>query len=135
MPLSRSRPEFFLDRSVARRVVAAALREAGWSVRTHIEVYGDRDEAVEDVEWLELCGTEGWAVLTMDRRLRYRPSEIAAIRRHRVRGFALASGNLQALDQARRLLANEAEIFDLCDDPGPFVYAVYADGVERIFPS
>lgn len=59
MPRSHSRPEFFLDRSLARRVVAGVLREAGWSLMTHIEVYGARDQEVEDVEWLELCGSEG----------------------------------------------------------------------------
>jgi PIN like domain len=83
MPQFRSRPEFFLDRSLAGRV-AESLRAASWNVRTHIEVYGGRDEGVEDVEWLELCGREGWIALTKDRRVRYRPFEIAAVRRHRV---------------------------------------------------
>ena len=49
MPPFRSRPEFFLDRSLARRVVAEALRSAGWSVRTHIEVFGDRDQEARAV--------------------------------------------------------------------------------------
>src|SRR5688572_17543917 len=102
MPPSHSRPEFFVDRSLARRVVARMLRDAGWSLRTHIEVYGAQDQEIRDAEWLELCGREGWSVLTMDQRIRYRPAEIAAIRRHRVRAFALASGNLRAADQARR---------------------------------
>lgn len=131
----RSRPEFFLDRSLARRVVAASLRDAGWLVRTHIEVFGDRDEEVDDAEWLELCGTNGWVVLTMDRRIRYRRAEIAAVRRHRVRAFALASGNLQASGQAARFLSNEAAIVGACAEPGPFIYAVYADGIERVFPA
>jgi len=130
-----SRPEFFLDRSLARRVVARMLRSAGWSVRTHIEVYGGRDQEVEDVEWLELCGREGWIALTMDRRVRYYPAEVAAIRRHRVRAFALASGNLRAADQAHRFLTNQARITAACADPGPFIYAVYADRIERIFPA
>lgn len=134
MPQFHSRPEFFLDRSLAGRV-ADALRAAGWSVRTHMEVYGGRDEDVEDVEWLELCGREGWIALTKDRRVRYRRYEIAAVRRHRVRAFALASGNLRAVDQAQSFLANGAEIVTACSDPGPFIYAVYADRIERIFPA
>lgn len=134
MPPFPSRPEFFLDRSLARRVVAGMLRSAGWSIRTHIEVYGGRDQEVEDVEWLELCGREGWIALTMDRRVRYHPAEIAAIRRHRVKAFALASGNLRAADQAHRFLGNEALILVACIDPGPFVYAVHTGRIERIFP-
>ena len=56
MPRSRSLPEFFIDRSLARRDVAEALRDAGWVVRTHIEVFGGRDQETTDVEWLELSG-------------------------------------------------------------------------------
>lgn len=134
MPPLLSRPEFFLDRSLARRVVAGMLRSTGWSIRTHIEVYGGRDQEVEDVEWLELCGRKDWIVLTMDRRIRYHRDEIAAIRRHRVRAFALASGNLRAMDQANRFLGNEARITAASADSGPFIYAVYADRIVRIFP-
>lgn len=134
MPQSRSLPEFFLDRSLARRVVATALRHAGWNIRTHIEVYGARDQEVEDVEWLERCGSESWVALTKDSRIRYRPAEIATIRRHRVRAFALVGGNLEAPGQAARFLANGAGIVAASVEPGPFIYAVYADGIERIFP-
>lgn len=134
MPQCRSRPEFFLDRSLAGRV-GELLRAASWNVRTHIEVYGGRDEDVEDVEWLELCGREGWIALTKDRRVRYRPFEIAAVRRHRVKAFALASGNLRAVDQAQRFLENGDRILAACGEAGPFIYAVYADRIERIFPT
>jgi hypothetical protein len=130
---SRSRPEFFLDRSLGGRDVAAALRRAGWIVRTHHEVYGDRDQEVEDVEWLELCGRQGWPALTMDRRIRYRSAEIAAVRRYRVRLFALTSGNLTAADQAQRFIRNAARIEAACEHPGPFMYAVHADRIVRIF--
>lgn len=131
---SRSLPEFFVDRSLARRDVAEALREAGWLVRTHLEVFGERDEHVPDVEWLELCGREGWIVLTMDRRIRYHRSEIAAIRRHGVRAFVLATGNLTAAQQAQRFVSNGARILVQAAEPGPFVCAVHADRIVRLYP-
>lgn len=134
MPQTSSRPEFFIDRSLARRDLAGALRRSGWSVRTHLEVYGDRDQAVTDLEWLELCGRRDWAVLTMDRRIRYHRAEIAAIRRHRVKAFALTSGNLTAAGQAERFVANAERIEAACAEPGPFVYAVHADRIVRIYP-
>jgi len=134
VPPSRSQPEFFIDRSLARRDVAESLRRAGWSVRTHLEVFGDRDERVPDVEWLELCGREDWVVLTMDRRIRYHRAEISAIRRHRVRAFALSSGNLSAPQQAQRFLDHEARIMAECEVSGPFVFAVQQRRLERIFP-
>lgn len=134
MPPSPSPPEFFLDRSLGGRDVADALRDAGWIIRTHVEVYGDRDQNVHDVEWLELCGRENWPTLTMDRRIRYRPAEIAAIRRHRVKAFALTSGNLTAAEQAERFLGNGRRIETACGQPGPFLYAVHAKQIVRVFP-
>ena len=47
-----------------------------------------------DTEWLELCGRRSWIVLAKDKRIRYRPAETEAIRRHRVKAFVLTSGNL-----------------------------------------
>lgn len=134
MPRSRSLPEFFIDRSLARRDVAEALRGVGWLVRTHLEVFGDRDQEITDVEWLELCGREGWIVLTMDRRIRYHRAEIAAIRRHRVQAFVLTSGNLTAGQQAQRFVHNAARIAAACEASGPFVYAVHPKRIVRIYP-
>ncbi len=111
-----------------------ALREAGWTLRTHHEVYGERDERVSDVEWLELCGREGLPVLTKDRRLRYRPAEIEAIRRLDVRAFVLTGGSLRAIEQAARFQRSRLRIEAACAAPGPFVYAVHADRIVRIFP-
>ena len=84
--------------------MAQSLQAAGCRLRTHHEVYGDRDQEVPDAEWLEFCGREGLPVLTKDLRLRYRPGEIGAID-----AFAYA-------------------------DPGPFVYAVQSNRIVRIFP-
>lgn len=134
MAPSRSRPEFFVDRSLGGHDVARALRHAGWKIHTHLEVYGARDQRVEDVEWLELCGKRGWGALTMDRRIRYRPAEIAAIRRHRVKLFALTSGNLTATEQAERYIRNATRIDIACEATGPLVCAVHADRIVRIFP-
>ena len=134
MSPSPSPPEFFVDRSLGRLRVPSELRAAGWTLRTHAEVYPDRDEIVADVEWLELCGQEGWAVLSKDRRIRYRPAEIAAIRRFGVKAFVITSGNLTAKEQAARLVANAAAIEAACADRGPFVYSVQASRIVRIFP-
>jgi hypothetical protein len=90
-------PEFFVDRSLGRIVVPRGLRGAGWIVRTHFEVFGTRDETVPDAEWLEMCGRANLPVLSKDRRLRYRPEEIAAIRRHGVKAFVLTRGSLRAI--------------------------------------
>lgn len=134
MSRSRSRPEFFVDRSLGRHQVPALLRGKRWRLRTHHEVYSSRDEAVSDVEWLEMCGAENLPVLSKDRRLRYRPAEIAAIRLHGVKAFVLTRGGLRAADQAARFERNRETIELACADPGPAVYAVHADRIVRIYP-
>jgi len=131
---SPSRPEYFVDRSLGRHRVADLLREAGWTVHKHVEVFRERDESVSDIEWLEYCGRQQLVVLTKDRRLRYRPREIAAIRRYRVKAFVLTSGNLRADEQARCFLDQEQRIEAACSDSGPFVCAVRADRIVRVFP-
>lgn len=126
--------EFFLDRSLGRYRVAQALRAAGWTLRTHYEVYGDRDEEVPDVEWLGFCGRKNLPVLTKDRRLRYRPAEIEVIRRFGVRAFVLTGGSLTAHEQAARFDRSRSRIDEACAAAGPFVYAVYADRIVSVFP-
>lgn len=63
-------PELFLDRSLGRRQVPDLLRATGLRLRTLSEVYGiPADEDVADVDWLQLAGTRGWAVLMKDERI------------------------------------------------------------------
>jgi PIN like domain len=131
---SLPRLEFFVDRSLGRHRVAQALRSAGWTLRTHHEVYGARDEDVPDVEWLEFCGRKGLPVLTKDRRIRHRPAEIQAIRRFGVRLFAVTAGSLTAAEQAARFDRSRERIEEACAEAGPFIYSVQADRIVRIFP-
>jgi hypothetical protein len=81
-----------------------------------------------------MCGAESLHVLSKDRRLRYRPAEIASIRRHEVRAFVLTRGGLRAVDQAARFERNREAIEIACADPGAAVYAVHADRIIRVFP-
>jgi PIN like domain len=89
---------------------------------------------VPDVEWLELCGRRGLPVLSKDRRLRYRPAEIEAIRRFGVRAFLLTSGSLLAAEQAKRFDRNREDIERECSATGPAVYAVQPLRIVRVFP-
>lgn len=135
MSPSQRPPEFFIDRSLGRHRVPEALRSAGWSLRTHHEVYGERDESVPDVEWLELCGKLDLAVLSKDRRIRYRPTEIDAIRRFGVRAFVLTSGSLRADEQAARFERSRLRIEEACVATGPALFAVQATRIVQVFPS
>lgn len=103
-------------------------------LRKHVEVFEARDERVADVEWLEYCGRESLIVLAKDRRLRYRPNEIAVIKEYKLKAFVLSSANLKAAEQIRRFLDNSERIKAACTRAGPLIYSVQARRIVRLFP-
>jgi PIN like domain len=127
-------PDLFLDRSLGRIKVPRLLREAGLRLITLAEHYGlPADEDVADEEWLELAGTSGWAVFMKDTRIRYNPAERGAVFRHAVRCFCLTSQSLSSGEMAQRFLDNLAAITQACvDEPGPFIFAVHSQRIERL---
>ena len=99
------------------------------------EVVADKipaDEKVADVEWLTRAGTEGWAVLMKDERIRYRPAERAAVLTAKVEGFCLVKGNLRAAAMADIFISAIEDIATACQSPGPYLYAVSTTGLRRV---
>lgn len=127
-------PDLFLDRSLGRIKVPQLLRDVGLRLVTLAEHYGvPADEAVGDEEWLELAGASGWAVFMKDTRIRYNPAERSSVLRHSVQCFCLTSQSLSSDEMARRFLDNLDAIAQACaDDPGPFIYAVHSNRIERL---
>jgi len=75
-----SLPEFFIDRSLGRHLVRNALRQAGATVHSMADVYGERiGQGLQDEEWLRDAGTRGWVVLMKDARIRRRPAELEVL--------------------------------------------------------
>ncbi len=111
-----------------------AVRRLGLTVHTEVEVFGDVPEGVPDAAWLERAGREGWIVFTKDARIRYRVAEMSIIAASRVKAFVLSGGNLSAPDQAEHYVRNINRIRRACREDGPFVYAVRAHGIERLWP-
>ena len=126
-------PDLFIDRSLGRIEVPALLRNAGLRLVTLAEHYGiPADETVPDKQWLELAGTQGWAVLMKDTRIRYNPAEREAVKSHHVRCFCLSSQNLTGEAMATRFLDNITRITAACNEPGPFIYAVHKNRNEKL---
>ncbi len=71
---------FFTDRDLGRKF-AQILREAGLTVERHADHFAPD---CPDEEWLQGVGERGWVAITHDRRIRYKPNELAAVIRHRV---------------------------------------------------
>src|SRR5690349_16771442 len=97
---SDKRLEFFLDRSLGKRS-AAPLIEAGWVVHLIADFYGDDASEVPDEEWIAEGCRRGWALLTKDKKIRYRSHELEALDSGHL--FCVASGNLSFQDMGERL--------------------------------
>jgi predicted nuclease of predicted toxin-antitoxin system len=92
-----SRTVFFLDRSLGKIDVATALRQAGAQVEVHDDHFPPdaRDEL-----WLRRVGENGWAILTKDRKIRYRTIEREALLTSGARVFVLTAGDLRGAEMA-----------------------------------
>lgn len=118
-PRSGSQPEsathplpfVFIDRSLGRIEVPRLLRAGGIELVTLAEHYGmPDDEDIDDATWITETAQRGWVAFMKDARIRRRPAERDAIRRHAARCFCLANANLPAATMAERYLANLAAI-------------------------
>jgi hypothetical protein len=92
-----------------------------------------QDEDVTDVTWIADIGKLGWAVLMKDERIRYTPAELAAVNQYSVRCFCLTRQDLQASAMADCFLDNLPAITKACRAAGPFIYAVHATRIVRMF--
>ena len=63
-------PVFFTDRDLGKRF-PAILRDAGLTVERHADHFA---HDCPDETWLEVVGKRGWAAITHDGRIRYKPS-------------------------------------------------------------
>ncbi len=128
-------PRFFVDRSLGRRAVPGALRADGWDVITLAEHYGTpADEQVADVAWIEEAARRGWPILMKDKRIRYRPAEIAAVTEHGAQCFVIPRGDLPSADMAHRLITNKAAIVTATAESGPYIYSILKDRIARLYP-
>jgi hypothetical protein len=133
---SASQPEFFLDRSIGRRVVPDALRAAGAVLHVMADVYGERiGEGLADEEWLRDAGNRGWVVLMKDAKIRYRPAELQVVINHGLRAFCLTNANLRGVEMAERFVENLPRIVRIAEQKrGPYIYGVYSDAVRPLWP-
>jgi hypothetical protein len=72
---------YFTDRDLGIRF-PAILAEAGLDVRRHQDHFSDN---CPDERWLKEIGRRRWVAITRDKRIRYKPNELEAVIRHRVR--------------------------------------------------
>jgi PIN like domain len=108
---------FYLDENWDCPEVVAELRRAGIRYRIYkqdvLPNAGTADEA-----FLPKVGQNGWVLITADWHQRYRPREIADLKRYRVRHFVMP-GNLGAEAMAKLLVTAKNNIRACCRDNVP----------------
>jgi hypothetical protein len=118
-------PHFFVDRSLGAVQVPKLLRDAGWLLTTLVEHYGKpADESVADVDWLRLCGDEGWPVLMKDEKIRYRAADREALLTAGVTAFCLASGNLRSADMAEVFVQHRDVVWEKAAAGGAAIWVL-----------
>jgi predicted nuclease of predicted toxin-antitoxin system len=124
-PSSRSKPPeplvFFIERSLGKRKVAEALRQAGATVEVHEDHF---PADAKDPDWLGSVGRRRWIVLTKDQRIRYRKSESDALLNAGVAAFVLTGGNLTGDEMAAVFVKALPKI-------RKFMPAIYRNGYEE----
>jgi predicted nuclease of predicted toxin-antitoxin system len=119
---------FFVDRSLGRRVIPNALRDAGARVEVHDDHFS---QDAKDQVWLAEAGKRGWVVLTKDKHLRYRAVETNALMSAKVRAFVLtARGDLSGAEIGQIFVKALSTMRRLCATGSgrPFVAHVSRDG-------
>lgn len=140
MPRSQEQPDrtrlsVFVDRSLGRYAIPDALRAEGLEVFTMLSVYGSgAEETIADVEWLRLCGEEGWVVISKDNRIRYRRRELAIVEALGVRMFVVTKAGLGADQQLARIVPNLHRMSLRSRRPGPWIDGLYEGTVRRLWP-
>jgi len=127
-------PDLFVDRSLGRLKVAVLLRAEGFRLVTLAEHDGmPADERVEDEDWLQLAGTRRWLAVMKDDRIRYKPSERAALVTYGVRGLVITNANLSAEVMVERIIRVLPTAAEICVARSrPFLFAVQKNGLREI---
>jgi hypothetical protein len=114
-------PVFFTDRDLGKRF-PDILAAAGLCVERHHDLF---PPDCPDEVWLEYVGKNSRVAITHDRRIRYKPNELAAVMRHRV-GLLVVVGKLKFAILAHHFVATMPRIVSFLEQhEPPFIAKVY----------
>lgn len=127
-------PVLFLDQMLGRRKVPDLLRQAGIKVEVHDDHFR---QGTPDEVWLAEVGKRGWIVLTRDKRIRRRATELAALVKAKVGAFVLTSKDMDAVGIASAFINALPTIRRYAaSQPRPFIATFTKSGdVKLIYPS
>jgi len=112
---------FFTDRDLGLQF-PSILRDAGLRVERHGDHFAPDST---DETWLSHISARGWVGITHDKRIRYKPNELAAIVRHRV-SLLVVVGHAPYAELARAFVATAPKILRfVAEHEPPFIGKVH----------
>ena len=96
------------------------LTTAGIRVERHLDHFA---RGTPDEDWLPLIGINGWALLTTDKRIRYRTNEKEAVIKHNVRMFYFSKNDLSGEQMAIALETALPKMKKICSKQQPPFFA------------
>lgn len=119
---------FFTDRDLGLRF-PEILANSGLRVERHRDLFPP--DCVDEV-WLERIGKEGWIAVSHDTRIRYKPNELAAVIKHRVR-LLVVIGKAPFPELARHFVATMPRIAAFVEQhTTPWIGKVYRPSLSEI---
>ncbi len=109
------------------------MRAVGLSVQT-IERYPETEEFVSDETWIREVTADGLVILMKDDQIRRKPREQQAVLESGARAFVVTNANLKGDEAAALFVENRHRIMQRARRPGPYIYGVYAERLEKLFP-
>jgi len=117
--------KFFFDNNLSVHLVKG-LKGFGENVM-HLQDKFEEDEA--DEGWLTDIGQKGLFLITRDDRVRFRPAELEALKRHRVGAFFLGGKNLTRCQLIQQIVRNWPAIKEYArKTTRPFAFRVRPSG-------
>lgn len=129
---SAEQPEFFLDRSLGK-ITASRLREVGYVVHLIADHYPNDASDIPDEHWIAEGCSQGWVLLTKDKRIRYRAAELEALQEGHL--FCLVSGTMTIDEMTQAFLDALPKIVRAAQGEPAGFWHVYRDGkIKRMWP-
>jgi hypothetical protein len=130
---SNEPPEFFLDRSLGKRV-AAGLTERGWRIHRVVDHFANDAQDIPDEEWMRYGLVRGWFPLHKDGRIRGTEAERRPLIEFNAPMFYLDNQQLRIDEMVARFHAAQRQIYTRTRVAGAACFAVSAHGIRRTWP-
>jgi len=91
---------FFIDRSLGKKTIPNALKKRGLNVVIHDDYF---PPDAKDEVWLKYVAKKQWIVITKDKRIKNRKSEIDLVMKNNVKMFLVRQANLTGFSEIATL--------------------------------